>query len=55
MFSLKKKMGRPLKKEGVRATYRQVAVTPAAHAKLRELADKKNKSIIDTVDKLVGV
>lgn len=55
MFGLKKKMGRPTKKPGVRASYRQVAVTPEAHAKLRQLADSKNKSIIDTVNELVGV
>lgn len=35
--------------------YRQVAITPAAHAKLRLIADKIDKSIIDTVDQLVGV
>lgn len=56
MFGLKKKrLGRPPKQHGVRATYKQVAVTPEAHAKLKQLADKRNKSIIDTVNELVGV
>lgn len=56
MFSLrKKKMGRPPKKAGERATYKQVAVSPEAHTKLKQLADKNNKSIIDTVNELVGV
>lgn len=58
MFGLKKKtkkMGRPTKHQGVRATYKQVAVTPEAHARLRQLADSQNKSIIDTVNELVGV
>lgn len=35
--------------------YRQVAVTPAAHAKLRLIAEKMDKSIIDTVDYLVRI
>lgn len=55
MFGLKKKMGRPPKKEGERATYKQVAVTPEAHAKLRQMTQKSGKSIIDTVSELVGV
>lgn len=55
MFGLKKKMGRPTKRVEGRAVYKQVAVTPQAHAKISQLADKSNKSIIDTVDVLVGV
>lgn len=56
MFGFKsKKVGRPLKNEGRRATYRQVAVSPQAHAKLVQMADRRNKSIIDTVSELVGV
>lgn len=55
MFSFKKKMGRPTKRVEGRAVYKQVAVTPEAHAKLREIADKASNSIIDTVDILVGV
>ena len=55
MFGLKKKMGRPTKRAEGRAVYRQVAVTPEAHAKLRKIADKNRSSIIDTVDVLVGV
>jgi len=55
MFSLKKRMGRPPKNYGERATYRQVAVTPQAHARLCQIADKRNQSIIDTVSQLVGV
>lgn len=35
--------------------YKQVAVTPAAHAKLISFADKNDTTIIDTVDQLVGV
>lgn len=38
-----------------RRTYKQMAVTPEAHARIVEIADKHGESIIDTVDKLVGV
>lgn len=55
MFGLKKKMGRPPKQVGVRATYKPLAVTPEAHAKLRKLADQKHQSMIDTFSELVGV
>lgn len=55
MFGFKKKMGRPPKNFGERATYKQVAVTPQAHSKLREIADRRNTTIIDTVNELVGV
>lgn len=55
MLGFRKKIGRPPKQVGARATYRQVAVTPEAHAKLRELADKRNSTIIDTFDDLIGV
>lgn len=51
----KKRMGRPPKQQGERASYKQVAVSPQAHAKLRQMADRRNKSIIDTVSELVGV
>lgn len=54
-FFKKKKMGRPTKNIEGRAVYKQVAVTPAAHAKLKEIADKTGASIIDTVDNLLGV
>lgn len=56
MFGLrKKKIVHTVKNYSERATYKQVAVTPAAHTKLREIADRTNASIIDTVDHLVGV
>lgn len=35
--------------------YKQVAVTPEAHARIVELADKKGKTIVDTVDNIMGV
>ncbi len=57
MFSLfkKKSKSQPVTtKTGVRQ-YRQVAVTPQAHAKLHEISSLRNRSIIDTVDHLVGV
>ncbi len=54
MFGFKKK-GRPTKRVEGRAVYKQVAVTPEAHKKLREIADKNDASIIDTVNVLVGV
>lgn len=38
-----------------RRTYKQMAVTPEAHARIVELADKHGDSIIDTVDKIMGV
>lgn len=38
-----------------RREYKQMAVSPAAHARIVDLADKRGKSIIDTVDKLMGV
>jgi len=50
-----KKRHQPIKRESTGRMYRQVAVTPEAHAKLRLIADKLDRSIIDTVDKLVGV
>lgn len=55
MLGFRKKMGRPTKRVEGRAVYKQVAVTPEAHAKLRSMADKSRASIIDTVDNLVGV
>lgn len=55
MLNTKRRVGRPTKQEGVKATYRQVAVTPKAHKKLRELAIKNNSSIIDTVDLILEV
>jgi hypothetical protein len=57
MFSLfkRKSKSQPVQvKTGVRQ-YRQVAVTPQAHAKLHEISSQRNRSIIDTVDHLVGV
>lgn len=54
MFGLKKKVITKQRVEG-RTIYKQVAVTPQAHAKLRQIADKADTSIIDTVDNLVGV
>lgn len=58
MFSfLKKKKSKTTSiqtRTGVRQ-YRQVAVTPAAHAKLTKLARSTDRSIIDTVDDIVGV
>lgn len=53
MLWFKKKT--PVKQRIGERVYKQVAVTPAAHARLRALADKTNSSIIDTVDVLVGV
>lgn len=38
-----------------RTVYKQVAVTPEAHAKLRKLADHSNRTIIDTVDIVLGI
>lgn len=55
MFGLKRKLGRPPKQYGERATYKQVAVSPRAHARLSAMADRNNSTIIDTVNKLVGV
>lgn len=54
MFGFRKKVSQPKRTEGP-ATYKQVAVTPEAHARLRQIADKTNSSIIDTVSSLVGV
>lgn len=36
-------------------SYKQVAITPEAHARIVELADKRGDSIINTVDKIMGV
>lgn len=36
-------------------TYKQMAITPEAHARIVERADKAGDTIIDYVDKLVGV
>lgn len=55
MLKEKRRVGRPTKVPGLKATYRQVAVTPKAHAKLRELSIKNNMSIIDTIDQLLNV
>ena len=57
MFSLFKKKSQVKSvttKTGVRQ-YRQVAVTPKAHAKLHEISAQRNRSIIDTVDHLLSV
>lgn len=54
MFGLRKKVSTAKRHTG-QSVYRQVAVTPAAHAKLKQIADKTNSSIIDTVSNLVGV
>lgn len=54
MFGFTKSANTPRRVEG-RATYRQVAVTPEAHKKLKEIADKRNATIVDTVDRIVGV
>jgi hypothetical protein len=35
--------------------YKQMAITPEAHARIVARADKRGDSIIDYVDKLVGV
>lgn len=48
------KKRKPAVYEGRRA-YKQMAVTPEAHAKISALADKRNEAIIDIVDKIVGV
>lgn len=50
-----KRVRRSRKRMPGRQVYKQVAVTPEAHAKLRRIADKKDKSIIDTVDLVLGV
>lgn len=56
MFGIKnRQMGRPPKVFGERASYKQVAITPKAHAKLSDMAKKNNKSIIETVNRLLGV
>ncbi len=54
MFGFRKKVSTAKRNTG-HSVYRQVAVTPAAHAKLKEIADKTNSTIIDTVNVLVGV
>lgn len=54
-FFKKKTNATPIRtKSGVRQ-YRQVAVTPEAHSKLSKLALNSDRSIIDTVDSLLGV
>lgn len=55
MDGQKRKIGRPTKRPGMKAEYRQVAVTPEAHTKLKVIADQTGETIIDTIDKLVGV
>lgn len=56
MFGLKRnKSTTSTQFAGERASYKQVAVTPKAHARLVELAGKRNKSIIETVNDLLDV
>lgn len=38
-----------------RREYRQMAITPEAHARIVALADRSGNSIIDTVDNIMGV
>lgn len=58
MFSMlksKKPMGRPAKKFGTKQTYKGLAITPEAHAKIVSIAQRREATIIDTVNQLVGV
>lgn len=52
MFSFWRK--KPIERDGPR-TYKQMAITPEAHARIVARADRRGDSIIDYVDKLVGV
>lgn len=54
MFGFKRKVKKEPTVVEQRTAYKQVAVTPEAHAKLRALADKKGLSMIDTFSNLVG-
>jgi len=40
---------------GMKPKNRSVAITPEAHARIQEAADKKGYTMIDYVDKLVGI
>lgn len=53
MFGLKKKAA-PKVYETDKSAYKQVAVRPSTHAKLIEIADKRNRTIIDIAQELVG-
>lgn len=63
MFGLKSKTtqntpsraGRPQKVNGQYVTYKPVAVSPAAHAKLKEIARRRDSSIVDTIDIMLGL
>lgn len=50
MFGLKKKPSSPV----TRSPYKQVAVRPSTHKKLVEIADRRNRTIIDIVAEVVG-
>ena len=54
MLGFKKKV-QPAKKRTAGRKYKQLAVTTEAHAAVVKSAAKNNKTIIDTVDELVGV
>lgn len=55
MFTLLKKqpVKRAPRRYGVHTKYKQVAVTPRAHAKLRKMADKQNKTMVELFSSLV--
>lgn len=56
MFGIRKtKRVRRKSEDGKPFEYRQVAVTPEAHKRLRKLAKKKKTSMVKLVDELVGV
>lgn len=50
MFGLKKKQA----KTPAKSPYKQIAVRPSTHQKLIEIADKRNRTIIDIVAEKVG-
>lgn len=54
MLSMFKLFRKKPEREGPRV-YKQMAVSPEAHARIAAMAERKGKSIIDTVDKMVGV
>lgn len=55
MFSLLKKqpVKRAPRKYGVYTKYKQVCVTPRAHAKLRKMAEKQNKTMVEMFSNII--
>ena len=55
MFGFTREHNHHVRRYDGRAAYKQVAVTPEAHAKLKKLAEKQHSSIIDTFDRIINV